>query len=123
MNKPFLLTQSLLATALKDNNIVSEYENFEILSLYEKCSTIQLERFTLGSAGSRHRTAPIVQIYYYKDSELRIAEVKYYLKFNIKVATDSGDDTKTFWFATLCRFLRSIIVKTGLEGLLRYGHN
>ena len=56
-------------------HLVPNDATIEILSLYEKCKAIQLSRFILGSSGSRHKTAAIVQLYCHIDSEFKIAEV------------------------------------------------
>ena len=99
-------TKSLLGTTLAMLHCIPDHATFEIVSLYEKCKTIQLGRFILGSTGSRHKTAAIVQIYSLTDSEFRIAEVEYYFKVYVKVTTDSCVDTKTFWFASVSLFER-----------------
>lgn len=48
----------------------------EILSLYQKCKSVKLGRFTLGSESSRHKTASIVLIQTLIESDLKVAQIQ-----------------------------------------------
>ena len=88
------------------------------MSLYQKSKAMELGRFTLGSNGSRHNTASIVQVRTLQGSQLSLGEIQYYFKFHVKVSSTSGVEA----FGLLqFRCLSLTTVKCGLVLQFKYG--
>ena len=100
---PSRIKSSLIMTLRALHYFTAEC-TIEVMSLYQKCKAVELGRFTLGSNGSRHNTASIVQVRTLQGSQLSLGEIQYYFKFHVKVSSTSGVDMKSFWFAAVLLF-------------------
>lgn len=98
------LKSTLLDAFCKLKYFPSDF-TLDILSLYQKCKSVKLGRFILGSNCSRHKTASIVLVQTLQDNEIKLAEIQYYIKCYVKVSSPSTTTkSESFWFAAVALF-------------------
>lgn len=83
------------------------FNRIQILSLHERCKAVQVGEHVLGSQSSRHKTASIVFVRTFESTESHLAEVQYYFRFHVQVASYTpgiSDETRSYWFAAVTLF-------------------
>ena len=79
--------------------------DIDILIIFQKCASIDVDGFLLGSKSGRHKSTSIVFICHHSSEDLKLGIIHYFAKVAYLSSTENTTEPSTAWFAYVTFFL------------------
>ncbi len=89
-----------LTSVIKAANLVSEAEEIELLTIFQKCTALKVGSYILGSMDSRYKSTSVILANSIQEPVL--SRVHYFAKCACKLK--KANKTEIFWFAAVSNF-------------------
>ncbi len=94
-----------LSAVIKSANLVSEDEEIEILTIFQRCAAVKVGGYILGSADGRYKSSSIIKTKLLHDDNVSVlSKVHYFAKCSCILKKTNR--THAFWFAATSNVCR-----------------